>query len=278
MDMVYALSAYHKAYLTAPDHLAQRERFKTLAKHHVALGLPQLTSALAHIDSVNCGAAYIAATLVCYSTFASGPTSPGDLLSCNLDVEQGVLWVPMVHGVRLIRAKFDQDELFTELMEPMHARNFESSPPRYTREGLKRLDWEKALGALRDMVTRQKSDDAAACLSELDSLISIYEATFGPDQDGSYHGPSESQFVFGWLYRLGRPFVSRLQQKDSTALIILSYFAVLLKTMEYLWYMKGWADHLVAMVKGLVPEDDSVWLQWPCAALSYYDGCEKGHE
>ncbi|KAK5627434.1 hypothetical protein RRF57_003149 [Xylaria bambusicola] len=193
MHMVYALSAYHKAYLTPPDDLTQRERFKGLAKHHISLGLPQLTSALAHFDSVNCGAAYIAATIVCYSTFAAGPAGPGDLLACNLDVEHGVLWIPMVHGVRLIRAKFDQDELFTGLMEPMHRRNFELSteptPPRCTREHIKRLYWEKALNALRDMAALQRSDDAAVCLCELDNLTSIYEVTFGTDQDGELSRP-----------------------------------------------------------------------------------------
>ncbi|KAI0548890.1 hypothetical protein F4679DRAFT_288443 [Xylaria curta] len=275
MHMVYAFSAHHKTYLTALDHPAQRQKFKELAKHHTSLGLPQLTSALAHIDSANCGAAYIAATLVCYSSFAAGPAGPSDLLACNLDAEQGVLWVPMVHGVRLIRAKFDDDELFAGLMEPMHRRNFELSPetllPRCISERLKRLDWEKALQALRDMVSLQRSDDAAVCLSELDKLISIYEATFGTDQDGSFHGPSENQFVFGWLYRLERPFICCLQQRDSIALVILSYFAVLLKTMEQLWYIRGWADHLVAMVKRLAHETDLVWLQWPSEALSYYD-------
>ena len=245
----------------------------------VSLGLPQLTRALAHIDSGTCGAAYISATLVCYCNFAAGP-APGDLLACNLDIEQDVLWVPMVHGVRLIREKFDDDKLFTGLMEPMHRRSFkpatEVPSPRCKEEDLPRLDWEKALKALRSMVVLHRSDDAAVCLGELDKLIPIYEATFGVDEDGSYHGPPENQFVFGWLYRLQRPFISCLQQKDSRSLIILAYFAVLLKTMEHLWYIKGWADHLVAMVKNLTPEEDLVWLQWPSEALSFYDRCQDG--
>ncbi|KAJ3569537.1 hypothetical protein NPX13_g6049 [Xylaria arbuscula] len=219
--------------------------------------------------------------MVCYCNFAAGAfLGPGDLLACNLDAEQDVLWVPMVHGVRLIREKFDEDELFAGLMEPMHRRNFEPSgeapSPRCIEECLKRLDWEDALQALRDMVNSQKHDDTTVCLGELDKLIPIYEATFGTDDDGSYHGPSENQFVFGWLYRLERPFIGLLQRKDPTALVILSYFAVLLKTMEHLWFVRGWAEHLITSVKRLTCENDLVWLQWPSEALEFYGDCQDG--
>ena len=37
MHMVYALSAYHKVYLTAPDDTARRQKFRGLAQHQVCI-------------------------------------------------------------------------------------------------------------------------------------------------------------------------------------------------------------------------------------------------
>jgi hypothetical protein len=272
LHLAYALAAYHIAYLD-PANSPKKLEYINLAKHHASLGLPQLTLALARIDNDNCGAAYIAATLVCYCTFAAGPTGPGDLLVCNLDATHDGAWLPLIYGVRLIRENFDEDVLFAGLMEPFLGNKSRSEAKtssletrrrkaRCSQESFERLNWEEPLEKLRNFVASRTFEGAETCLRGLDGMVPIYAATYG-DRDATFDGPSEDQFVFGWLYRLENLFISCLRQENSIALVILAYYAVLLRTMEHLWYMKGWADYLLATVRDLVEEEYYMWLHWP---------------
>ncbi|KAI0100979.1 hypothetical protein GGR51DRAFT_337063 [Nemania sp. FL0031] len=279
LHLAYTLAAYHIAYFEVaenPKKLKYRER----AQHHASQGIPQLTRALATLNKDNCGAVYAAATLMCYCTFAAGPTDPGDLLVCNVETIHDVAWLPLIYGVRLIREKFDEDELFTGLMAPFHAKFHRAKSqeeederrtavrrPRCAREGFQHLDWHEPLERLRDFVLSQSLENESY-LGALGNMIAIYNATFG-DKDGVYDGPSENQFVFGWLYRLDKRFVKYLQRRDPIALVILAYYAVLISTTERLWYMTGWADHLIKATKALVPDDYIRWLEWPADSLQH---------
>ncbi|KAI0466137.1 hypothetical protein F4859DRAFT_498376, partial [Xylaria cf. heliscus] len=275
LRLAYALAAYHIAHHDIRDGPRNLE-YRRAAEHHASLGLRELTVALARLDNDNCGAAYIAATLVCICTFAAGPTGPGDLLACSLDTTHDAGWFPLIHGVRLLREEFHEDVLFSGYMEPFHSKTWtqpESEPSsmearraRCCREGFERLDWEEPLQKFREFVASQTFENAETCLRGLDGMIPIYGATYG-DKDANFDGPSEYQFVFGWLYRLQRPFISCLQRRNPTALIILAYYAVLLRTMENLWFMDGWSSHLLATVRGLVEDEYTVWLRWPTESL-----------
>ncbi|KAI0426038.1 hypothetical protein F5Y09DRAFT_320071 [Xylaria sp. FL1042] len=268
LRLAYAVAAYHIAHpLMAND--SKRLKYRDMAEQHASLGLRQLTQNLACIDKDNCGAAYIAATLVCYCTFAAGPTGPGDLLVCNLEAPYDAGWLPLIFGVRFIREEFPEDVLFAGLMEPFMGKNHPepegAQRPRCYREGFKRLDWEEPLQKLRGFIVSQEVECTETCLRGVDGLILIYEAIFGY-KDANFDGPSQNQFVFGWLYRLQKQFISCLRQKNPSALIILAYYAVLLGT-ETLWNIDGWANHLLATVSALVEDDYTVWLQWPTESL-----------
>lgn len=281
MHLAYAVAGYHLAYLEKPGE--RQQEFRQLAELHASAGLQQFTGALARLDSTNCGAAYVSATLVCYGTFAAGPTGPGDLLVCNIDRDRDDNWMPLIHGLRLIRETFDDDVLYTGLMDPFHARNhaknLEPKPAQEkvaqcAREGLARLDWEQPLSDLREFVAAyydhgdeangidESENEDDVCLRSLDCLINIYRATYG-DKDGEYDGPEQYQHVFGWLYRIEKRFLSRLWDKDPRALIILAYFALLLDTMKDFWYLDGWERHILDRTRYLIGEEYAGWLRWP---------------
>ncbi|KAI0457371.1 hypothetical protein F5B21DRAFT_464226 [Xylaria acuta] len=275
LRLAYAFAAYHIAYGDVSDGPSNL-KYRRTAEHHASLGLRQFTATLAHMNKDNCGAVYIAATLVCNCSFAAGPTGPGDLPACNLGTTHDAGWFPLIYGVRLIREEYDEDVLFSGLMEPFHSHrssqaesetsSIEARRARCYREGFERLDWEEPLRRFRGFAAFQTFENAEICLRGLDGMMLIYEATYG-DSDANFDGPSVNQFVFGWLYRLEEPFISCLQQRNPTALIILAYYAVLLRTTENLWFMNGWSSHLLATVESLVEDDYTAWLRWPTESL-----------
>lgn len=261
LHLAFAVAGYHLAHLQAGE--GQRQHYKSLADRHISVGLAEFSKALSKIDSSNCGALYVSAVLVCYCTFAAGPIGPDDLLVCYATDEKPH-WMSLVHGVRLIRSTMDSTTLFSGLMAPLGPTSEPSmnQKPTFIREGFSRIDWEEPLYKLRNYISTCYEPDMDIYLQCCNDLLLIYEATYGKD-DGSYDISSDNQFIFAWLYRLDDRFVSCLRRKRPLALLLLAYYCVLLKTMEKLWFMAGWSDHIVGRVRHIIGTEFGIWLKWP---------------
>jgi hypothetical protein len=281
-----------------------RGDYLALAQQHFTIGLSGFSAQLSQPGPENCGALYLGATLTSYCTFAAGPTSPHDLLVCTVD--QGVQHntqasmsyppssMPFVHGVRLMHQSFAPDVLFAGLMKPLKPGPAAGllEQPMYARDGFPRLDWEDALDGLREFIAgacpgevgQQESTSAprlpleadtcsetpTTAMKALDSLIGIYEATYGrhtgPDGGITYQGPFENQFIFGWLYRVESDFVACVRRCEPQALLVLAHFAVLLnrEAIQTGWYIESWRDHIVARVDNLLQDEECRhWIRWP---------------
>ncbi|KAK4158328.1 hypothetical protein C8A00DRAFT_39310 [Chaetomidium leptoderma] len=304
LNFVLASAAFHLAYLvkkkgygtdgegvnntTRSLCLARRSHgdYLSLAQQHLTAGLSGFSAQLSQPGPDNCGALYLGAVLTSYCTFAAGPTSPDDLLVCTADREgrsdmkdvaaSSASWMPFVHGVRLMHQSFSPDVLFAGLMEPLRIGPPQGplQQPVYARDGFPRIDWEAALDGLREFIAGGSPDgkppSTAVYLGPLDNLIGIYAATYGrrssPGGEITYEGPSENQFIFGWLYRVGPEFVACVRRRDPHALLVLAYYAVLLggEGIRGGWFVEGWREHIVARVGDFVLDTECRgWMRWP---------------
>jgi hypothetical protein len=263
LHFAFAVAGYHLAYLRAGE--GQRQHYRSLAERHVSVGLAEFSKALSNLDRGNCGALYVSATLVCYCNFAAGPTGPDDLLVCCASDEKGH-WMSLIHGVRLIRSTMDSTSLFSGLMAPLGPKNEpnldQNKKPTFIRDGFSRTNWEKPLNKLRKYISACNEPEIDIYMRCCDDLLLVYEATYGKD-DGSYDISSENQFIFAWLYRLDDGFVACLRRKRPLALLLLAYYCVLLKTIDKLWFMVGWADHILGRVHHFIGTEFGEWLRWP---------------
>lgn len=263
LHFIYALAGYHLAFSGGGE--GEPRQYLSLASHHSAVGLAELNRVLPSLDENNCGALYISAVLVCYCTFAAGPTSMNDLLVCDVSDGATQRWLPLIHGVRLIRMTIEPATLFTGLMAPLGVPEIdepEQLGPTCDRDGFPRIDWIEPLDKLRKWIASHETPDTIIFSRSLASLTEVYDATFG-DQNGAYNGPPSNQFVFGWLYRMQDPFVACIRQKKPLALVILAYYAPLLKTLKRCWFLDGWTEHLLNAIGDMLPQDYSGWIQWP---------------
>jgi hypothetical protein len=269
MHLILAIAGYHLAYLRANEYSAKH--YNLLATSHASKGLNGFSAALANPNPDNCGALYVSAILVCYCTFASGPTSPGDLLICSVVDNAGSSRL-LIQGVRIIREMINPTTLFSGLLEPLRSAivnvsEGQNSEPTYKRHGFPRIDWEGALESLREVVTANGGIDTPSHIHALDELVVIYHATYG-DRHGVYIGPDLNSHIFGWLYRLRAPFLDCLHRNERVALLLLAYYAVLFRTTERCWYMQGWMEHLILAINNLIGPDFALWMQWPIAQIS----------
>ncbi|KAH7154923.1 hypothetical protein B0J13DRAFT_212882 [Dactylonectria estremocensis] len=263
LHLAYALAGYHLAFeeTSSSDRHAQ---YLAIARHHSETGLAELNRTLPSLDETNCGALYVSAVLVCYCAFAAGPTGSTDLLVCNTDDSAPQRWLPLIHGVRLIRQTVEPATLFTGLMEPLGGspEREEDHRPMYLVSGFPHVDWIEPIGKLHKWIASHDSPDTIIYLRALSALSEIYESNYG-GADGTSIGASHNQFVFGWLYRMHDLFVACLQRKEPQALLILAYYVPLLKTLKRCWFIDGWAQHLLDTIRGLLSPDTLGWLEWP---------------
>lgn len=196
--------------------------------------------------------------------------------------------MPFVYGVRLMHESFSPDVLFAGPMEPLARapRPLPLEEPVCVRDGFPRLEWEAQLDGLRACVAAQcaASDGhegatpasaeatraaAAVTLKALDNLIGIYAAVYGrrgQNDEITLDGPSENQFVFGWLYRLEPEFAACVRRCEPCALLALAHYALLLNgnAVPSGWYVEGWSEHIVARIGELLGDaEGSEWMRWP---------------
>lgn len=228
--------------------------------------MTELNKILPSMNEENCGALYISAVLVCYCAFATGPISKGDLLVCTVDKEAAAhRWLPLIHGVRLIRQTFDPATLFTGLMSPLGSGadpEVDDRRPAYQQDGFPYLDWVGPLQKLRAWVESHQASDSIIYERTLKVLLDIYEANYG-NAEGNFEGFSHHRHIFMWLYALNDQFVSCLQRKEPRALLILAYYVPLFNTTLRGWFMDGWAVHIVEAIYPLLDEELRGWLDWP---------------
>lgn len=171
----------------------------------------------------------------------------------------------------MIHELYDEKDLFRGLMAPLGHRN---GPPDDVRptclcEGFARLDWEPALERLQTLVSEQRyftEDTHDTYLAAVDLLASIYDATFG-DANGRMKSPTGHKMALIWIYMMESAFVTGLQRLDTVALLLLAYYAPLLKTMDSCWFVKGWPEHILNALPRLMKDRQTEMLRWPIDAV-----------
>lgn len=47
------------------------------------------------------------------------------------------------------------------------------------------------------------------------------------------------------------------------SMIIVAHFALLLQNFEFIWFIQGWSDHILAGICELLDKDHRGWVEWP---------------
>lgn len=257
LHLVYEFAALDFARLQPPE---KRQHYRSLAAHYSTLGLNGVTSMLSRLDEDNCHAVYTAAVFACINAFARGP-QPGEYL---LFSEHGPpQWLPLMRGVRTIVEMIGIEKIAGG---PQGDRPVNPSPkasePAATAWRLVQLVWIDHFDHLQGFVQASGGPNFAVNLKALFQLRMCYEAIHG-GVDATYQGNADHQNLFIWTYQLEEGYTDLLQERNPVALIILAHFALLLRNFECIWFLRGWADHLINGVQKFLDQHHQVWLEWP---------------
>lgn len=281
LHLILTYSALHmsRAAETAGGDECRRQQLHDEAVLHFATALEQTRLELSRLGRDNAHALYVSSMLVCFCTFAKGP-SAGDFLMFTAGAgDEPATWLQLVRGVRIIIETmgspfmFDPEgplrAMFTRDADGGVAQDREEE--RRERGRQHRPDWRAPVDRLRlhicSLMDPAGSDPllmdvCRESLSALEEVRPACEAMWGRTPDEPLEADQESS-VYAWLYRLGNKYIQCLQRKEQIALVVFGYFAILLKELEVYWFMEGWAEHIIMGIDQFLDEEHKTWLEWP---------------
>ena len=256
MEAVLTISALHLAHCKP----LQKDFFieKALQLHESALRTTN--KLLLNINEDNCSAIYCVSTLTCLIACAKPRQSDGFLLVR----ETGLLeWLRLFRGHRSIIYSY-MDTLHSGPLGVMfkigrHRTSSWQDPLPEMPQPLQDL-CRIMSGSVKDPNMLHVYISTIETLSRSLAIISSNEAT------GYSNEPAE---IFIWLYKISDEYLCLLDQRSSEAMIILAYYCVCLKQLEWAWWMRGWSLHLITAIYHTLDHEHRCWIQWPIEQIGW---------
>ncbi|KAI2466961.1 hypothetical protein F4781DRAFT_423633 [Annulohypoxylon bovei var. microspora] len=106
-------------------------------------------------------------------------------------------------------------------------------------------------------------------LSDLTDAIYAMRRAFAFCHSSSIMDDQRVRGVFMWLFNVPDGFTILLRERDNEALTILAFFCVLLKRLDYNWWIEGWGVHLVGRIYAALDDGYRLWIQWPIEEVGW---------
>lgn len=252
LHLMLSLSALHMGH----EKPELRDQYLQQADNHFTFGVQAITAIISELNADTCQKVYISAVMICFAYFGRGPR-PGEYLVFS-DTGSAE-WLVLMHGVKLILQSHGE-KVFSGILEPKQASDSSSVNLSQSAEMQEHIVQVQELHRLIDLRPIWDAADRVMYVSAIDDLTSTLQEVY---EMRLRQRPAVGlmQILIGWIYRLPRDFVGQLKQKDPLALVILAHWASLLKFMESVWFMKGWAEHVLDGVYRFLPTDMWAWVE-----------------
>ena len=258
MRAILSLSSLHLAHLMPPE---RKGFYISQAELHHDVALQIVTPILPRLMQEDSEALLMYSCLACFISCAK-PRKPGDLLL----MEGGRIseWLIFFRGTKTILETASEDSMRVGPLAPMFVvgawkfrmREDESVEGQRYVHDLKLLMEE---GGVEDMKELQVYFEA------LDEMSKSFAMVFG-NSTRNVNDPSD---ILIWLLRVSDEFLSLLRQRRPPALVIFAYFCVVMRRLEWAWWMEGWSVHLVSAIYDSLDEVHRNWMQWPLEQIGW---------
>ncbi|KAE8370356.1 hypothetical protein BDV27DRAFT_79167 [Aspergillus caelatus] len=249
----------------------QGKDYHVVAERHYNLAIREVAAAVPRLNKENCHAVYTAAVYIFICSFAIGPRA-GEYMAFSDDGQGGFLSLFM--GVRTVL------EISSKLFSPdivLRGDEGESgseSEPDAESTGTARsstitCEYGYWMGQLRHLIDSE--------LGGNDTLSSVYNMVFERlcqcyDVIYSPSSPITTALlwpcIFGWLYRLPDVFMVGLRQRHQPALVLFSYFVLLLDELTGNWFLQDWPKHILIGIYRNLDVYHQHYVQWPMQCVT----------
>jgi hypothetical protein len=88
---------------------------------------------------------------------------------------------------------------------------------------------------------------------------------------------AETTVVLAWLLEVSDEYIDFLRRKSPLALIIYAYYCVLIKKVEWMWWLEGLSHHFMCEIYHALDRAYRTQLQWPMSEIGWTPN-SQGHE
>lgn len=254
MRAVLALSALH----LARNSPARSQQLYDYSMQHHQAALRQGTALLPHITAETCAAFHIFSILTGMHTLGR-PRSVDEFVIVG---ENGITsWLVLFQGVTTIIDQF-RETLIAGPLEVL----FKARDERVLLRQTYGEDSTEHLSHLRSAIetTVHNEHEVQIYTKAIRGLELSYKFM--------YRCPAEKYEtgdIFIWLFRLSDEFLDRLKAGTQESLAILAYSSVCFKKLEYLWWIKGWSNHLMSNIYQFLDEEHRQWVHTPINEIGW---------
>lgn len=257
-----SLSALHLA-----KFRSERKDFyiaEALLQHNEALTL--VLPLLSTITAENCVPLFLFSSLTNYVAFGK-PREPDSFLLTR----QGVLpeWLMIFRGVRAVMEK-EQAVICHSPVSAMLESGFATHQywmsHTFENEALRALET-----SIRDTM-QGEPEHLEAMMLAMDDLKRSYAIVYGGPQLKAQSDDDKVRGIFIWLFKITDEFIALVGQGNSEALCVLAYFCVLMRRLDFLWWMEGWGLHLIESIYSRLNDSYRCWIRWPIEETGWVPG------
>ncbi|KAK1147067.1 transcription factor [Aspergillus melleus] len=247
------------------DYFAEADR-------HLEIAVQEVTALITQINLDNAPAMYASAVFIFLSSLAKGPET-GEYFAFRDDGAAGYLGLFL--GIRSI-FELCKSDLTADIFaisgdqDPEQGASADSNP--FDQGDPVIHNHEPYFDTLRELLTIHipSSDPRSVSYHRmLDHLQHSIHAVLGPGP--RLHGMSLFPDIFALLYRLPDDLVLDLQQRKPIALVLFSFFAVLLHQVDVVWFIRGWPQHIVKGIYCHLDVKYRQFIQWPISLIGIDD-------
>ncbi|KAJ5758183.1 Zn(II)2Cys6 transcription factor [Penicillium nucicola] len=287
LRLLLAVSGFHLKRVPASDNLQNMPMFEphvdfgVEAERHLSIAIEQVATTSPQLHHGNTHSLYIASVYIFICSLARGPRL-GEYMAFRDDGDTPSLCLFM--GIRSIldaSNKIGTSNGISELHSGTNDDSTSESPP--DPEG----NIEDRSNKLNHHRTQSILRGYSGPLHDLRALISETFAANNP-RHSIYHGAFDllaSRFdlilgtsiplpgpelwpqIFSWLYMLPDVLVNDMQNKQPAALLLVSFFSVLLNELDSVWFIQGWPRHILNGVCQSLEDRYHILLSWPLQRL-----------
>ncbi|KOC08474.1 C6 transcription factor [Aspergillus flavus AF70] len=244
----------------------QGRDYHVVAERHYNIAIREVAAAVPRLNKENCHAIYTAAVHIFVCSLAMGPR-PGEYMAFREDGQDGLL--SLFIGVRTVL------EISSKLFSPdvvlkgdEGESGSESDPAAETtgpvRSSTIASEYGYWMDQLRHLIESELVREGTlnpVYRTVFERLHECYDAVYSPFSPVTT--ALLSPCIFGWLYRLPNAFMFGLRQRHQPALVIFSYFVLLLDELTWNWFLQDWPRHILIGIHRNLDVYHQQYIQWP---------------
>ncbi|KAI0427332.1 hypothetical protein F5Y09DRAFT_35899 [Xylaria sp. FL1042] len=191
-------------------------------------------------------------------TFAR-PRTPDNLLL----VSNGILpdWLIVTRGIRVLLQSEGEAVLSMSCLDALFYMGMKLSTAWETAD-----QEHEGLAELEDNIRRNSQPQK---VGELCHGILTLKRCFNLYAMEGYSEEERMRSALLWLVKIPDPFIELLKGHDSEAMCVLAFFCVLLKRLDHLWWIEGWAFHLIERIYSTLDSKYRLWIRWPLEEIGW---------